>query len=121
MNTLPNACNMARDSAVGESSASGARDEEEGDADGAADGTKSNDAEWNKQIRELRRFFPCNILRALPCAQDAPGLWFLSGQIWAHLTRADRTHVGAVFRPVAELDAGAITVKNPLGCRLLRS
>ena len=78
MNTLPNACNMARDSAVGESSASGARDDEEGDADGAADGTKSNDAEWNKQIRELRRFFPCNILRASPCAQDAPlcGLWF---------------------------------------------
>ena len=42
--TLPNASNMVRDSAVAESGAPGAREaEEDDDADGAADGTQSND------------------------------------------------------------------------------
>ncbi len=44
--TLPNASNMARDSAVAESGAPGAREaEEDDDADGAADGTQRNDAD----------------------------------------------------------------------------
>jgi hypothetical protein len=43
--TLPNASNMALSNAAAESSAPGARDEEEDDdADGAADGTQRNDA-----------------------------------------------------------------------------
>jgi hypothetical protein len=32
-----------------------------------------------------------------------------------HLTQQRRTHVGAAFRPIAELDPGAITGKNRLG------
>ena len=48
---------QARDSAVAESGAPVAREEEEDDdADAAADGTQSNDAEGKKQIRDLRRF-----------------------------------------------------------------
>ena len=43
--TLPNASNMVPSNAAAESSAPGARDEEEDDdADGAADGTQRNDA-----------------------------------------------------------------------------
>jgi hypothetical protein len=45
--TLPNASNMARDSAVAESSVQGARHDDD-DADGAADGTMRNDAEGGK-------------------------------------------------------------------------
>jgi hypothetical protein len=43
--TLPNASNMALSNAAAESSAPGARyEEEDDDADGAADGTQRNDA-----------------------------------------------------------------------------
>ena len=118
--TLPNASNMVTSNAAAERSAPGARDEEEDDdADGAADGTQRNDAKGGEQIRELRRFFAGKILGALPCVQDAPPecTWSTA---WVHLTQQRRTHVGAAFRPIAELDPGAITVKNRLGSRLLR-
>ena len=56
---------MAPSNAAAESSAPGARDEEDDDdADGATDGTKSNDAEGKKQRRELRRLFASKILGA---------------------------------------------------------
>ena len=81
--TLPNASNMVTSNAAAESSAPGARDEEEDDdADGAADGTQRNDAEGGKQIRELRRFFAGKILGALPCVQDAPGLWIFPARMY---------------------------------------
>ena len=124
--TLPNASNMVPSNAAAESSAPGARDEEEDDdADGAADGTQRNDAKGGKQIRELRRFFAGKILGSLPCVQDAPGLWIFppectSSTARVHLTQQRRTHVGAAFRTIAELDPGAITVKNRLGSWLLR-
>ena len=74
--TLPDTSNMTPSNAAAESSAPGARDEEDDDgADGAADGTQRNDAEGGKQIRELRRLFAGKILGALPCMQDVPGLW----------------------------------------------
>ena len=46
-----------------------------------ADGTQRNDAEGGKQIRELRRFFAGKILGALPCVQDAPGLWIFPARM----------------------------------------
>jgi hypothetical protein len=82
--TLPNASNMALSNAAAESSAPGARDEEDDDgADGAADGTQRNDAKgMGGQIRELRRFFAGKILGALPCVQDAPGLWIFPARMY---------------------------------------
>ena len=81
--TLPNASNMVPSNAAAESSAPGARDEEEDDdADGAADGTQRNDAKGGEQIRELRRFFAGKILGALPCVQDAPGLWIFPARMY---------------------------------------
>ena len=81
--TLPNASNMAPSNAAAESGAPGARDEEEDDdADGAADGTQRNDAKGGEQIRELRRFFAGKILGALPCVQDAPGLWIFPARMY---------------------------------------
>ena len=81
--TLPDASNMVTSNAAAERSAPGARDEEEDDdADDAADGTQRNDAEGGKQIRELRRFFAGKILGALPCVQDAPGLWIFPARMY---------------------------------------
>ena len=81
--TLPNASNMVPSNAAAESSVPGSRDEEEDDdADDAADGTQRNDAEGGKQIRELRRFFAGKILGALPCVQDAPGLWIFPARMY---------------------------------------
>ena len=81
--TLPDTSNMTPSNAAAESSAPGARDEEDDDgADGAADGTQRNDAKGlGGQIRELRRFFAGKILGALPCVQDAPGLWIFPARM----------------------------------------
>ena len=49
---------------------------------GAADGTQRNDEKGGKQIRELRRLFAGKILGALPCVQDAPGLWILPARMY---------------------------------------
>jgi hypothetical protein len=82
--TLPDTSNMTPSNAAAESSAPGARyEEEDDDADGAADGTQRNDAKgMGGQIRELRRFFAGKILGALPCVQDAPGLWILPARMY---------------------------------------
>lgn len=82
--TLPNASNMPPSNAAAESGAADARDEEDDDdADGAADGTQRNDAKGGgEQIRELRRFFAGKILGALPCVQDAPGLWIFPARMY---------------------------------------
>ena len=80
--TLPDASNMTPSNAAAESSAPGARDEEDDDdAEGAADGTQRNDAKGGEQIRELRRLFAGKILGALPCVQDAPGLWIFPARM----------------------------------------
>ena len=80
--TLPNASSMTPSNAAAESGAADARDEEEDDdADGAEDGNQRNDAKGGEQIRELRRFFAGKILGALPCVQDAPGLWIFPARI----------------------------------------
>ena len=124
--TLSNARNMAPSNAGTESGAPAARDEEEDDdADGAADGTQRNDAEGGKQIRELRRFLQvrswghwlvCRTL--LVFGSSRPECTSSTARV--HLTRQRRTPFGAAFRPIAELDPGAITVKNQLGSRSLR-
>ena len=81
--TLPNASSMTPSNAAAESGAADARDEEEDDdADGAADGTQRNDAKGGEQIREFRRFFAGKILGALPCVQDAPGLWIFPARMY---------------------------------------
>ena len=49
---------------------------------GAADGTQRNDEKGGKQIRELRRLFAGKILGALPCVQDAPGLWIFPARMY---------------------------------------
>ena len=83
--TPPDPSIMPPSNAAAESGAP--RDEEEDDdSDGAADGTQRNDAEGGKQIRELRRFFAGKILGALPCVQDAPGLWIFPARM--HMYRA---------------------------------
>ena len=83
--------------------------------------TKSNEAEGAKQIRELRRLFETNILGALPMRAGRSWSLDLSGQTSrtarVHPAQEHRTHVGAAFRPTAELDPGAIIVKNRLGSR----
>ena len=54
--TLPNASNMVPSNAAAESSAPGARDEEEDDdADGAADGTQRNDEDGQPKPKRARR------------------------------------------------------------------
>jgi hypothetical protein len=122
MSTLPNASYMARDSAVAESSASGARDEE-GDDDFRRRSRRDQEQRCGVEQADTRVEAILSMSYPAGIAMCAGRSWslVLSGQIWAHSTRAHRTHVGAAFRPVAELDAGAIAVKNPLGCRLLRS
>ena len=99
--TLPNASNMPPSNAAAESSAPGARDEEDDDgADGAADGTQRNDAKgMGGQIRELRRFFAGKILGALPCVQDAPGLWIFPARMYIeHGPDASDTTASHTFR-----------------------
>ena len=98
--TLPNASNMALSNAAAESSAPGARDEEDDDdADGAADGTQCNDAKGGEQIRELRRLFAGKILGALPCVQDAPGLWIFPARMYIeHRPDASDTTASHNFR-----------------------
>ena len=99
--TLPNASSMTPSNAAAESGAADARDEEEDDdADGAADGTQRNDAKGGKQqIRELRRFFAGKILGALPCVQDAPGLWIFPARMYIeHGPDASDTTASHTFR-----------------------
>ena len=98
--TLPNASNMALSNAAAESSAPGARDEEDDDdAEGAADGTQCNDAKGGEQIRELRRLFAGKILGALPCVQDAPGLWIFPARMYIeHGPDASDTTASHTFR-----------------------
>ena len=79
--TLPNASSMTPSNAAAESGAADARDEEEDDGACAADGTQRNNAKGGEQIRELRRFFAGKILGALPCVQDAPGLWIFPARM----------------------------------------
>jgi hypothetical protein len=82
--TLPNASNMPPSNAAAESSAPGARDEEDDDdAEGRGRRNPAQRCEGGgEQIRELRRFFAGKILGALPCVQDAPGLWIFPARMY---------------------------------------
>jgi hypothetical protein len=91
---------MTPRNAAAESGAADARDEEEDDdADGAEDGNQRNDAKGGEQIRELRRFFAGKILGALPCVQDAPGLWIFPARMYIeHGPDASDTTASHTFR-----------------------
>ena len=55
--------------------------------------------EGGEQIREFRRFFAGKILGALPCVQDAPGLWIFPARMYIeHGPDASDTTASHTFR-----------------------